>query len=309
MNRVGKLRQVAYYGFWLLKSRLGLKKPLVNTMIINYECNLRCKHCSIVAHAEELPGPKSMSYELAVREMKEHYENGARILFFEGGEPTLWRNGSKELKDLIAAGKEIGYFVVGYTTNGTREIVETSDVISVSLDGPKEVHEEVRGHGTFDSLMKNLERTNHPNIFANMVITKMNVNSVKETIELVSENHKIRGIMINFLTPPPNSIALDIQEKRKVVDLVLTMKRQGYPILNTDRALKELLEEDYSQKCPYWVSAFVLPDGSKYFGCPLQNTISCKQCGFNAVREYRLITVGNLQTITQMSRRFALSTQ
>ncbi|MCQ5375186.1 MAG: radical SAM protein [Methanomassiliicoccales archaeon] len=309
MNRVGKLGQVAYYGFWFLKSRLGSRKPLVNTMIINYECNLRCKHCSIAAHAEELHGPKSMSYDLAVKEMKEHYETGARILFFEGGEPTLWRDGSKALKDLIDIGKEIGYFVVGYTTNGTREIIETSDVISVSLDGPKEIHEEIRGHGTFDSLMKNLERTNHQNVFANMVVTKMNVNFVKETIELVSENQRIRGIMINFLTPPPNSIALDIQEKRKVVDLVLTMKRQGYPILNTNRALKELLEEDYSQKCPYWVSAFVLPDGSKYSGCPLQNTNSCKQCGFNAVREYRLITVGNLQTIIQMSRRFALSTQ
>jgi len=113
--------------------------------------------------------------------------------------------------------------------------------------------------------------------------------------------------MLNFITPPPYELALTLDEKRAVVDLAVKLKKEGYPVLNTNRALKELLEEDYSTKCPYWVSAFVLPDGSEYTGCPMKGTESCKKCGFDAVREYRLITRGNVETITGMSKRFALT--
>jgi len=68
-----------------------------------------------------------------------------------------------------------------------------------------------------------------------------------------------------------------------------------------------MLKEDFLELCPDWVSAFVLPDRSHYYGCPMRNTPACKQCGFDAVREYRLITKGSVGTIMQMSRRFAMS--
>lgn len=307
MGRLISIGQYFHYAGWFLKSKFGVKNPLVNTMIIGYECDLRCKHCSIAAHMDDLPGPHSMSYDFAVAKMKEYFGKGARILFFEGGEPTLWRDGDKDLRDLILAGKSLGYFVTGYTTHGTNVIFEDSDVVSVSLDGTREVHDSVRGSGVFDMLMANLEKSTHPNIFANMVVMKPNQDNVRSCVELVAKIPRIKGIMLNFITPPPNELALTLDEKRAVVDLAMRLKKEGYPVLNTDRALKELLEEDYSTKCPYWVSAFVLPDGSEYTGCPMKGTESCKRCGFDAVREYRLITRGNIETITGMSKRFALT--
>ena len=47
---------------------------------------------------------------------------------------------------------------IGYTTNGTTDIVEDSDVVSISLDGPEEIHDEIRGDGAFEKLMKNLDK-------------------------------------------------------------------------------------------------------------------------------------------------------
>jgi len=88
--------------------------------------------------------------------------------------------------------------------------------------------------------------------------------------------------------------------------MVRGLKKEGLPILNSNKALRELLIEDYSKKCPYWISAFTMPDGTKYLGCPMAGTESCKNCGFDAVREYRLITRGDIGTISKMSR-FALS--
>jgi len=309
MSSLISVGQMGYYAGWFLKSMVGRKKPLVNTMIINFNCNLRCKHCSISGNVEKLPSPSQIDWDNAIREMREFYDKGARVLFFEGGEPTLWKEGDKNLRDLILAGRETGYFVIGYTTNGTNLIFEDSDVISVSLDGPKEVHDSIRGEGVFDKLMSNLERTKHPNIFANMTVMQQNKHVVRQTAEIVKAHGHIRGLMLNFITPPPQDIALSLEEKRKVVEEALQLKKEGYPLLNTVRSLRELLKEDYGDECPHWVSAFVLPDCSHYQGCPMQNTPSCKQCGFDAVREYRLITKGNLGAIRDMSKRFAYSKQ
>jgi tetratricopeptide (TPR) repeat protein len=130
---------------------------------------------------------------------------------------------------------------------------------------------------------------------------------LRETVQVVADNPHINGIMINFLTPPPDSQALTLSEKEKIVAQAFQLKREGFPILNTDRALKEMLVEDFEEKCPYWVSGFVLPDRSHYYGCPMRGTKACKQCGFNAVREYYLITKGSPSVISQMSNRFAFS--
>lgn len=307
MSPVSTTRQYSYYAGWFLRSKFGRKRPLVNTMIIHYACNLRCKHCSIAANSEQLPEPRSMTFQQASGIMEEEFAKGARILFFEGGEPTIWRDGDKDFADLIQEGRRIGYYVIGYTTNGTGMIYEQSDALSVSLDGPRDVHDAIRGEGVYDKLMANLAKTTHPNIFANMVVMKHNLDRVRETAEVVKNTPQIRGLMINFLTPPPTEIALTLDEKRRVVEEALQLRKEGLPILNTERALKELLIVDYSDKCPYWVSDFILPDGSRFNGCPMQGTDSCKDCGFDAVREYRLITAGNIETITKMSRRFALS--
>jgi len=307
MSDLISIGQLGYYARWFFKSKVGIKRPLVNTMIINFNCNLRCKHCSISGNADKLPNPFQIDFENAQREMKEQFKKGARILFFEGGEPTLWKDGEKNLRNLIQAGKEIGYFVVGYTTNGMYPIIEDSDVISVSLDGPKETHDLIRGEGTYEKLMDNLAKTTHPNIFANMTIMKPNLGVVRETVELVAKNERIRGIMLNFITPPPYDIALTLDEKKEVIELALRLKKEGHPILNTTKALKDMLIEDFGGLCQDWVSAFVLPDCSHYAGCPMKGTESCKKCGFDAVREYRLIVKGSPRAIMQMSRRFAYS--
>lgn len=300
--------QTAYYGVWFLKGLLGFKRPLVNTMIITYQCNLKCQHCHIAENLPLIPLPHKISYDDAVQEMKDSFERGARVLFFEGGEPTHWSDGDRNLLDLIKAGREIGYYVTGYTTNGTNVFYLESDVVSVSLDGPREVHDAIRCPGTFDKLMANLDRVEHPNVFANMVVMPENKHLIRETAQIVKDSKRINGLMINFLTPPPDSKTLTLEEKRKVVEEVMSLKKEGFPILNSRKALKELLIEDYTDRCPYWASEFVMPDRSKHYGCPMRGE-SCKKCGFNAVREYSLVTRGSPSTILSMAGRFALSTK
>ena len=201
MRPVSPIRQFFHYAGWYVSSLFGRKKPLVNTMVIHYGCNLRCAHCAVAANEGKLTGPSSMTWEMATREMRSEYEKGSRIVFFEGGEPTIWKDGDKGFEDLIAEAKRIGYYVTGYTTNGTGHIVEGSEAIAVSLDGPEEVHDRMRAPGVYGKLMENLGRTAHPNIFANMTISQDNMGHLRETAEIVARTPQLRGLMINFQTP------------------------------------------------------------------------------------------------------------
>ena len=181
--------------------------------------------------------------------------------------------------------------------------VEQSDVISVSLDGPKEIHDVIRGPGVFDRLMQNLSKTTHPNIFANMVVTRTNMDYVRATAEVVANTLRpIRGMMINFLTPPPYDIGMTLEQKRKIVEEVIRSRKRAFPFVNSNKALKELLVEDYSKKCPFSISAFTMPDGTKYFGCPWRAQNRARTAGSMRSENISLITRGDIGTISKMSR-------
>jgi MoaA/NifB/PqqE/SkfB family radical SAM enzyme len=296
------------YAKWWLGSFFGSKAPLVNTMIIHYGCNLRCRHCSIHSSGIEHQGKNALSYDEVVEDLKFQFKNGARIAYFEGGETTMWSDGDKDLGDLIKAAKDTGYKNVGYTTNGTNRMFTGSDIISVSLDGPKDIHDGIRGEGVFDKLMSNIAETDFTGaIYANMVINKYNLDHIEDTVKVVKDNEKLSGIIFNFITPPPHDIALTKEEKALAIAKIRELKKNGYPILNSKKGLELLIEEDWSKKCPYHVTVFILPDGSHRDGCPMAGTPSCKECGFAAVREYYLIKRGNPFTITEMSSIFAMS--
>jgi MoaA/NifB/PqqE/SkfB family radical SAM enzyme len=296
------------YAKWWLGSLFGSKAPLVNTIIMHYGCNLRCKHCSIYTNDIEGIGKIKLSYDEIVNDLKFQFRNGARIAYFEGGETTMWSDGGKDLGDLIKAAKEIGYNNVGYTTNGTNRFFTESDVISVSLDGPREIHDAIRGEGVFDKLMENISNADFTgSIYANMVLQKDNIGYIEETARIVRDNKKLAGVIFNFITPPPYGITLTPEEKNSAVDEIRELKKRGYPILNSKRGLELLKEEDWSKKCPHNVTVFLIPDGSHHYGCPMHDTPSCEKCGFAAVRESYLIKKGSVSTRTERSSIFAMS--
>lgn len=302
--------QFSQYAGWWLKSKMGRKAPLVITMSIGYACNLRCRHCGIDAMLRANPGIKTaLTYDEAVTDLRARYEEGARIAYFEGGETTMWSDGDRNLGDLIDEAHRIGYLNVGYTTNCTTgRIYTNSDVISVSLDGPKRIHDEVRGEGVFDKLMDTLDKLEFTgSVYANMVLQKGNLDVIRETAQVVRDHPKLTGIVFNFITPPPYEILPTPEEKRRAVDEIKALKKEGFPILNSDKGLDLLAEEDWESRCPKFMSAFTMPDGSKRNGCPSEGTDSCRHCGYDAVREYYLISRGNPSTIMEMFPVFARS--
>jgi MoaA/NifB/PqqE/SkfB family radical SAM enzyme len=136
------------------------------TMELTHRCNLRCRMCSNFSNPET-PTPRGIQYarseELTYEQLAEFVDEASAltsVFGLTGGEPTL----SPYCLEIIRHIKNKGLFC-GLTTNGTQlhrlaeEIVDSRlDWISISLDGPEQVHDEIRGvPGTFRRLMEGVE--------------------------------------------------------------------------------------------------------------------------------------------------------
>lgn len=94
----------------------------------------------------------------------------------------------------------------------------------------------------------------------NMVVNKYNWESVADTIRYVRENPAIESISINFYTPFPDAENLMITQAQReaVIDTVIAMKRQGYPIMNSVSGLRLMKHNRFKRRC--WVTNFIYAD-------------------------------------------------
>lgn len=271
------MKKMIYLGWWFFKARfMGAKRPLQSVIFISDKCNLTCKHCNVY----NLANPNTKSMKEIEEELRYCYKQGSRFVDFEGGEPFLWRDGNKDINDLIRLSKRIGFFSATVTTNAQLPFTNcVADSIWVSLDGLGDYHDEIRGKGAFKRLEKNVSACGHKALSFNMVINSKNYQSVKDTIEYATNHPAIRSISLNFHTPYKGTeeLFLDWEIRKKVIDEIIAMKKAGYPIINSVSGLKLMKHNQFKKQC--WVSNFILADGTKLTECTGKTAGLCNQCG------------------------------
>lgn len=279
------MKQFLYLSHWFFKAKfLGVKRPLQTVLFISDKCNLSCRHCSVYNHAD----PHSKTYEEIREELEYSYRLGSRFVDFEGGEPFLWRDGDRKINDLVRLARQIGYFSTTVTTNAQLPFAGCeADSIWVSLDGIGPYHDDIRGKGTFDRLVKNIADCGHPALSVNMVVNKLNYSSVWETIDFVRDNPCIRSVSVNFHTPYPGTeeLFLDWETRCRIIDEVIRMKKSGYPIMNSVSGLQLMKRKTFKKEC--WVSNFILPDKTRLDECQGKTAGLCEACGFCMAGEMR----------------------
>jgi len=266
-----------YLPFWFLKAKLfGIKKPLQTVIFISDQCNLTCQHCTVYKTENQ----NIKTYEQIKEELEYSYRLGSRFVDFEGGEPTLWHDGDHDLNSLIRLSKAIGFFSATITTNAQMPFTGSeADSIWVSLDGLGDFHDEIRGKGTFERVVKNIASAQHPKLSINMVINSKNYTSVEETIEFAKTNPHIRSIALNFHTPYAGTehLFLEWQQRAAVIDLIIKKKKAGYPIMNSVSGLKKMKLNNFKKQC--WVTNFILSDGTRLPECQGKTAQICDCCG------------------------------
>ena len=289
------MKSFFYLPWWFFKARiLRIKRPLQTVLFITEQCNLACRHCIVYRFLN----PKVKSYQQIKEELAYSYQLGSRFVDFEGGEPTLWRDGNKDLNSLIRLSKEIGFYSATITTNALLPFAGSeADSIWVSLDGLGKYHDDIRGKGVFKRLIKHIEEANHPRISVNMVVNSRNYPSVEETIEFVKNSSHLQAISLNFHNPYPETegLFLDWEIRRKVIDLLIRKKKAGYPIMNSVSGLKLMKHSQFKKEC--WVSNFILTDGRRLPECACKSAGICDRCGLSMSGEMRSLFILKPDTV------------
>jgi len=137
---------------------------------VTTQCNGSCLHCFV---RSGMSRRSSLPVGLVKGIMVEGYHVGYRHLHITGGEPLLWEG----LFDVLDYAFDVGYETVFMNTNGTLITEEISKrladygslSISVSLDGPEDLHNRIRGEGSHRRTMRGIEKAlnagNHLIIF------------------------------------------------------------------------------------------------------------------------------------------------
>ncbi len=290
---------IQFAAFGIKTILLKKRTPILGTVIVTDQCNLKCRHCS-VNNITAVIHP----YQQIRNEMQQLYDMGVRILFFCGGETFLWRDGERTLRDLVVEAKEMGFLIVNVVTNGTFPLqLPEADLILLSLDGDRERHNAIRGD-TYDTIMENVKNAAADNICFYMAINQINQDTVRDVCIAARDTKNVRAVSFNFHTPYPDTreLALSREEKSKCCEIIAQMMREGVPVFNLKSAFPYLIDNSFPTPCHQCV---VIENGTvsvcgRCIGVPGL----CNECGYFFVAEYTLLFRGNIRIIFEMLKTY-----
>lgn len=269
-----RIRSVGYGLKFVLRHGLGLaQQPLIRGIVLSNRCNLRCRQCTLRER-----GWHDLDYPEAVAAIDAYYGAGGRCLYFEGGEPFLWRDGDHDLESLVGYAHTRGYLTVVVYTNGTFPLRSSADTLFVSMDGLQETHDALRGK-SFDTILKHIEASRHPSLFINYTVNTLNKEELRAFCRMSQALPQIRGVFFYVHTPyyGHDELCLTQDEKQRVLTELLAMKKE-FRILNSRAGLRSALRNDWRR--PMGVCS-VYEKGHIYECCRYSSDPElCRECGY-----------------------------
>lgn len=220
--------------------------PTGIVMTLTWRCNLRCQMCDQYGDDYKQPLSKlTRDDELALSEWKRVVDDTTKYrceynLF--GGEPLLYKGAVELIEYIKSKGRRCSI-----TTNGTlldrygEDIVTSGlDAMGVSVDGPPDVHDEIRGSdGSFERISQGIRqvqewrrkhKSDTPRININSVVTLWNHDRMLEMVELARELG-VDGLTfqhLNFLEPTTMRSHMAYFEKEFAYEWPTREKDLGY---------------------------------------------------------------------------------
>ena len=202
-----------------------------------------------------------------------------------GGEPLLRPDVLREGTKLFARN------IV--TTNGTLDLIDLPRcTYVVSVDGPPELNDSIRGRDSFEKIMKTLSRVPEefgPTVMCQCVATKLNEDALEELVRLLQPT-RAEGMTFSFYVPTRNDSSEltwgSLKRRDKAVREVMRLKKE-YPdfVWNSMESLELMLPASSKEVTDNCLSKkFLLPlylNGKEFEVpfCCAGNDADCDLCG------------------------------
>lgn len=257
------------------------KGPFILGLAITDVCNLSCRHCRVANNLH-----KMMRFDEIRSQLKSAWRRGMRTVYFEGGEPYLWRDGKRRLPDLVDLARGLGYLSVHVYTNGTRPLTAPADFTWVSIDGPDPVNESLRGvraEMVIDNLIAYRGR-------AGIVFTVNTINRevIQPFLRLIQSRLPRRKVMFFFHTPyyGVDELLLTAAQRSEAIGTIAACKKAGLPVMNSLVGLRAMETGNYHH--PNAISRVVDSTGDYQCCRAIGRPEVCRHCGYSSCAEIAL---------------------
>lgn len=257
-------------------------------------CNLSCAHC-FVFRADNPNRPKDKMDDATMLAQLEQLrdKHGIRSMLFMGGEPMVRR-------DLVLRAMPL-FERSSIVTNGTYGIPSApGHLVTVSLDGPREMNDRIRGEGVFDRVKNSVfarDADDGTTVMLQMTLTRLNADGIEPFVEEVKD-WPVTGVAFTFYVPSlGDQTGLgweDLRERDVVVDRVIAVKRRFPERVKANIGALELMKSsrcmevtgERGETCGLrQMLPLYMGEGGNFERtfCCYGNNVDCTRCGAYAV--------------------------
>lgn len=274
-----QLRKLGFYAAYAWRFiALQQPVPLIYGIALTDRCNLNCRGCRVAN-----TGRPDMTWPQLQQTMQSAWQRGFREVYFSGGEPMLWRDGSHALADVVKEARRIGFYHIHIYTNGTLGLDIDADLVWVSMDGLPETFQTRRG-GCFHLVEQSIRAAQNVKIALIYTIDSATAGGIESFLRWVQSSRlPVIGVMFYFHTPyyGKDELFLDTTERAKIISQLLRYRIAGLPVINSRAGLLMLASEQWPRRLPV---AYVADVDGEYICCRAGDE-TCVDCGYAACTE------------------------
>jgi len=234
---------------------------------ITHKCNLRCAHCY---YFRNNPVNHDMPISYWYKVFTQFRQKGYTQAAIAGGEPAL------RMK-IINLANHI-FPILTIFSNGTIKIDKSiKQRIFISLDGPKVIHDQIRGKGTFDRLYRNY--VNDKRVILRMAITSKNYKYIADFVK-TAKKMNVGGVGFVLYSVDVNDASnLDLNPEQLAfvkIHILKVIKENSKFVVINGKMLNAMINGEFINKCGMKKSPSFFPNGRKK-KCAL-HSVDCSSC-------------------------------